>query len=246
MAKNKHRNTTLATKTAAPAVDDTLQIDRDMRTTFEKVEHFVEDNARQILSILGVIALIFVLYLLYTNVYVPRQEAAAQADLFEAQRYFDKNDWDKVLNGDKTAKTKGALDVISSHSGSTKAVNLAHYYAGIAYLNKGEFQKAVDHLSDVSSNDDLVTAMANGALGDAYSELGKMQEALGYYQKAAASSPNEFTAPMFLLKAGLIAETQNNFKAAKSAYEQLVQKYPNSAQGKDADKYLTRAEQKLQ
>lgn len=135
--------------------------------------------------------------------------------------------------------------MINQYSGSTKAVNLAYYYAGIAYLNKGEFQKAIDNLSDFSSDDAVVNAMALGAMGDAYSELNKMSDAVNYYNKAAASSPNEFSSPMFLMKAGMAAEVNKDFKSAKSAYEQLKQKYPNSQQGRDAEKYLTRSEMKI-
>ncbi|MBP6664429.1 MAG: tetratricopeptide repeat protein [Chitinophagales bacterium] len=233
MAKNK-----------STAVEETtLELDRDLRTGFEKVEHFVEDNYKPILSVVGVITLILLAYLAYHNWWLPSKEAEAQSQLFVAQQYFNKGDYDKVLNGDATYP--GALKMINQYSGSTKAVNLAYYYAGIAYLNKGEFQKAIDNLSDFSSDDAVVNAMALGAMGDAYSELNKMSDAVNYYNKAAASSPNEFSSPMFLMKAGMAAEVNKDFKSAKSAYEQLKQKYPNSQQGRDAEKYLTRSEMQI-
>ena len=72
-----------------------------------------------------------------------------------------------------------------------------------------------------------------------------MSDAVNYYNKAAASSPNEFSSPMFLMKAGMAAEVNKDFKSAKSAYEQLKQKYPNSQQGRDAEKYLTRSEMQI-
>lgn len=221
--------------------DTTLEIDRDLRNIFERVEHFVEDNRNTILLGVGVIALVLLGYLAYNNWWLPTKEAEAQEQLFRTQANFNKGDYDKVLNGDKDYP--GALKIISDYSGSTKAVRLAYYYAGVAYLQKGEFQKAVDYLSDFSSDDEVVNAMALGATGDAYSELNKMGDAVSYYQKAAAASQNEFTAPMFLLKAGMAAETNKDYKAAANAYEQLNQKFPNTQQGRDAEKYLARAKQ---
>ena len=119
------------------------------------------------------------------------------------------------------------------------------YDQGILAKAKREFQKAIDYLSDFSSDDEVVSTMALGAIGDAYGELGKMSDATSYYQKAAANSQNEFTAPMFLMKAGMAAEANKDFKTAKNAYEQLKQKFPNSQQGRDAEKYLTRAEMQI-
>lgn len=233
----------MSKKHPATVEDSTLELDRDLRTGFEKAEHFVEDNYKPILAIVGIVALVLLGYLAYHNWWLPSKEAEAQSQLFMTQQYFNKGDYDKVLNGDATYP--GALKMISQYSGSTKAVNLAYYYAGVAYLNKGEFQKAIDYLSDFSSDDEVVSTMALGAMGDAYGELGKMSDATNYYQKAAANSQNEFTAPMFLMKAGMAAEANKDFKTAKNAYEQLKQKFPNSQQGRDAEKYLTRAEMQI-
>ena len=36
--------------------------------------------------------------------------------------------------------------IISEYS-NTKAANLAYFYLGVAYLNKGEYQKAIDNLN---------------------------------------------------------------------------------------------------
>ena len=76
MAKNK-----------STAVEETtLELDRDLRTGFEKVEHFVEDNYKPILSVVGVITLILLAYLAYHNWWLPSKEAEAQSQLFVAQQ----------------------------------------------------------------------------------------------------------------------------------------------------------------
>lgn len=83
--------------------------------------------------------------------------------------------------------------------------------------------------------------MSLGALGDAYSELGKMNEAVDYYKKAAYHFENELTTPMFLKKAGMLLESQQKTAEAKRIYEEIKAKYPNTAEGRDMDKYIARA-----
>lgn len=50
------------------------------------------------------------------------------------------------------------------------AGNLANYYAGIAYLNTGKYDEAIASLGKFSSKDIMLSALAKGAIGDAYSE----------------------------------------------------------------------------
>jgi tetratricopeptide (TPR) repeat protein len=207
-----------------------------------KLEHFIDDNKRNILLGLGIITLLFVGYFAYKSFYLPRQEAAAQEAMFMAQKKFENGNYEAALNGDGT--NPGFDEIINSQSGSTKAVNLAYYYAGICALNKGEFQKAIDYLKHFEGNDEVVGAMALGAMGDAYSELGDMANGINYYKQAANHSRNEFTGPMFLMKAGMASETNNDFATAKGLYEQIKQLYPESTYARDADKYIARAEAK--
>lgn len=206
--------------------------------SLSKAEHFFETNKTKILSVLGAIVLLALAYFTYRSLYLPRQEASAQEQVFAAQRAFDKGNYDVALNGD--GNNPGFVQVADDF-GSTKAGNLASYYAGICYLNKGEFQKAIDYLSDFEGNDEVVSSMALGAMGDAYTELNDMDTGIDYYKRAANNSRNEFTAPMFLFKAAMASESKGDFGGAKNLYEQIKQNHPESQQARDIDKYIDRA-----
>ena len=119
--------------------------------------------------------------------------------------------------------------------------NLAHYYLGIAYLRKGEFEKSIEQLKSFSSDDIIVAPIAIGAIGDDYVELNKVEEGINYYLKAAKQSNNKFTAPIYLKKAGLAYESLNKFKEAVGVYEKIKSDYPKSTEGQDIDKYIARA-----
>ncbi|MBU1717660.1 MAG: tetratricopeptide repeat protein, partial [Bacteroidetes bacterium] len=109
------------------------------------------------------------------------------------------------------------------------------------YLKKGEFETAIDYLKDFSSDDVIIGAMAFGATGDAYSELGQMEEAVKYYEKAAAHNENNYTTPMFLMKAGNTYEELGNIEKALEIYKRLKTEFVRTQEGREAEKYYARA-----
>lgn len=220
--------------------DTLLENDFDIEEIQGKTETFINNNKGTFLA--GILGL-FVLaacYFGYKNVYVPSQDATSQADLFKAQQYFAIDSFRLALNGD--GSYPGFLEISDSYGG--KGANLANYYAGVSYLNLGEFENAIDYLERFNGNDQLVSVMAKGALGDAYSELGQDDKGITFYKQAANMNANELTSPMFLLKAGLAMERKGDFAGAKTMFEK-IKEYPNSAQATDADKYLAKVESKL-
>lgn len=70
-----------------------------------------------------------------------------------------------------------------------------------------------------------------------------MDKALSAYKKAAKTD-NEFFAPYYLFKLGLLNENQGNADAALKAYEQIASDYPNSQQGQSIEAYIARVSTK--
>lgn len=167
----------------------------------------------------------------------PKEEKAAEA-IFKAEQYFALDSSRLVLNGD--GQNKGVLNVISNFGG-TKAANLAHYYAGISYLKLGEFDNAVKHLKDFSSDAKQVQLLATGCLGDAYAELNKKEEAIDAYKKAAATFvEDETNSSEYLFRAALLLETTGKTTEALELYKELKTKFPKTDKGFQADKYIYR------
>ncbi|MEI6265639.1 MAG: tetratricopeptide repeat protein [Sphingobacteriia bacterium] len=167
----------------------------------------------------------------------PKEEKAAEA-LYKAEQYFGIDSSNLVLNGD--GQSKGVLNVISNYGG-TKAANLAHYYAGVSYLKLGQFDKAVAHLKDFSTDALQIQLLATGCLGDAYSELNKKEEAIAAYKKAANTfDKDENNSSEFLFRAALLSETTGKTKEALEMYKELKMKFPKTDKGFQADKYIYR------
>lgn len=203
-----------------------------------KTEQFIEDNQKWLIIGLTAIVLVVLGLLAYNKLYKAPREAKAKSEVFMAEKYFEADSLDLALNGD--GNHAGFLEIIDNY-GSTQTGNLAHYYAGMCFLKKGEYQKAIDYLEDFSSDEMMVSSMALGGIGDAYLELGNNDKAISYYKQAASNKPNEFTSPVFLMKAGLTSELKGDYAAALKFYEELKQKFPRSFEGRDIDKYITKA-----
>jgi len=207
-----------------------------------RTEMFIENNNKIIMIIIGAIVLIIGGYLGYKKFYIGPMEDEAHQEMFMAEQYFSKDSFNLALKGD--AQYPGFITIIDQY-GSTKAGNLSNYYAGICYLNLGQFDKAIEYLSDYSTDDKLLYPVSQGAMGDACIELGKTEEALSYYKKAADEKPNEFTSPIYMMKAGFALEKLNKWEEALAIYERIEKEFNKTNEGRKIEKYITRAKIKL-
>ncbi len=210
-----------------------------VESTLSKTEQFIENNQKSLVIVVAVIVVIVLGYFGVNRYYLDPLEKEAQTQLFMAEAYFEQDSLNKALYGD--GNNLGFLDVIDEY-GSTEAGNLAKYYAGISFLKQGEFEEAIDKLKSFNGKDMMVSSMALGAIGDAYLELDKKAEAAAQYLKAAHHKSNDLTTPVFLLKAGQTYELVGDYKKAVEIYEELKIDYPNTTEGRNAERYITRAE----
>ena len=203
-----------------------------------KTEHFIEQNQNLLLIIIGVIVVIILGYFGFKRLYIQPREEEAQVQMFMAEKYFGADSLDLALNGD--GMYPGFLQIIDDY-GMTKSANLAKYYSGIIYLKKGDFNNAIDYLESFKGRDMIVNPMAKGAIGDAYMELNKPNDAVDYYLEAAEADKNDFTAPLFYLKAGWTYEKLGKFSKALEIYEMIKKDFPKSNEAREIDKYIARA-----
>jgi len=209
---------------------------------FGQTGKFVRENQKSLVFIAGAIVVMILLYLGYQKLYLAPREDTAAGQMFEAQNWWSKKDWDKAIKGD--AGYPGFEKIISDYS-NTKAANLAYFYLGIAYLNKGEYRKAIDNLTNYRGNDGIIAAEALGGTGDAYVELKDYDKAETYLKKAADKAGNKFLSPFYLKKLGLVYEAQNDNKDALDTYKKIKTDYPDSNEAQSIDGYIARADAKL-
>jgi len=213
-----------------------------VENVLSRSEQFIEDNQKIITTIVVIIIAIVGAYLGYKKFYLKPLEEEAQSQMFVAAQYFERDSFNLALNGD--VNYPGFLSIIDDYS-ATKSANLANYYAGISYLHMGQFEDAIDYLEAFNANDKMLKPISLGAIGDANMELGNKEEAVCFYVKAANTSVNDFTTPIYLMKAGQAYELIGDYKSALKIYNQIKEQHKKSAEGRVIEKYITRAEKNI-
>ena len=209
----------------------------EVESALSRTERYIEDNQKPLTIIILALVVVVIVFMGYKRLIVIPAEKEAQSQMFTAERYFEQDSFNLALYGD--GNNLGMLDIIDEY-GITKSSELAHYYAGISFLNLGEFELAIEQLEKFSSNDQMINLIAKGAIGDAYLELGEPLKAIGYYEKAATTEDNVFVNPFYLMKAGQAYESQEEFQKALETYQKIKDNYPESQEGQKIEKYIAK------
>lgn len=215
-----------------------------------KTEEFVSKYQNVIVGVIVVIILVVLGFLGYNKFIIQPQQEEASNELNQSQIYFDtalestnpaERDslFNIAING---AKGKFGFIDIANEYGSTKAGELANYYAGISYLNIGEYQKAIKYLEKFGADDEIIATFAIGAIGDAFLQLEQEEEALEYFEKAAERKDNNYTTPKYLFKAALTAIQLKKADKAVKHLKTIEEKYPDSEEAKKLAPYLGKAQ----
>lgn len=207
----------------------------------EKANGFFEQYKNLIFGLIGGILLLIVGLYWYVQSSGQKNEEA-QVELYKANVEFKRDSFQLALNGrnipGQASNFIGYTGIIEDYSG-TDAANLAHYYAGIATLQLGQPQLALDFLTNFSG-EELMQTQAYTLIGDAHSELQQMDEALSAYDKAAANTDNMSLAMYAKWKAARLLEFQGNVEEAKQYLQDIMDKDPETAERLGVDKDLIR------
>jgi tetratricopeptide (TPR) repeat protein len=229
----------MAKVSSAPKSKETIET---VESTLSKAESFIHKNQKMISYVVGGIVLVVLLILGYNKFILQPREKAAHEQMFMAEYYFSVDSLDLALNGD--GNFPGFYEITDDYKW-TSAARLANYYIGVILMAQNQYEEAIPYLKKFKSKDEILSGMANGAIGDAYVELGDLTKALDYYLKAANKRKNDFVTPIFLGKAAWIYEEQGKFEDAIKLYQRIKTEHFRSAEGRDADKNIAYLEAKL-
>ena len=219
------------------AASKTAQDREHNEVVVDRAKDYWKRNNR-IITIVGLAVILLAGgYLAYKKFYKEPNETKAAEAIFHAENYFRMDSIKQALNGDGI--NPGFVKIADKY-GSTKAGNLARYYAGACFLQTGDYAKAEKYLEDFDTDAEQVQARAYKLLGDAYAEQGKNKEAFKSYKSAAHHfEADEANASDYLFTAAYFAhKVLNDKQEAISLYKELKEKYPRSQHGFEADKYL--------
>lgn len=225
----------------------TADVFNTLDTSATKTEQLVSKYQNLIIIAIVVIALSVLSYLGYRNYIYQPKKIEAVGELSQAQYYFelavnsDESDslFLRALNGGEGKY--GFLDIIENYAG-TPAGMLANYSAGMSYLNLKDYLNAIDYLDKFKSNDVILDALAKGAIGDAFAQIGQPDDAYDYYVAAIEASNNLFSAPKYLYKAGMLGSNLGKNTVALNYFKRIKSDYPDSAEAKLVEVQIGRLE----
>ena len=216
-----------------------------------KTEEWFVKNQNFIIGAIAVVAVAVLGYLGYDKYIAEPQQEEAMNEMYQAKKYFDEaangiapdSLYTMALNGGEGKY--GMLDIIDQYGG-TPAANLANYYAGISYLNLKDYQNAITFLGDFSGDATVPAPVAIGAIGDAFVQLEQYAEGLDYYERAFKANTNDFTTPMYLMKAARIAIRLDENQKALDYLNRIKSEFDGSTQASQIDVLIGMVEAKLQ
>ena len=221
------------------APQNSEQKDLDIGDMYTSTELFFEKNKKAVTIGIGAVLLLVALVLGYKKLYAEPRAKDAQEAIWKAQYYFEIDSLDLAMNGD--GNYVGLLDIAQNY-GSTPSGELAHFYLGTIMLEKGEYQAALDHYKEADLEDDVLSVMAVGNQGDALVELGKVDEAISQFEKAADMVKSDFTTPIFLMKACVLHQQKGDWKGAARVFGRVAKDFSTTPDAANAKKLAARAE----
>jgi len=214
-----------------------------VESALSKTEQFFEENQKTIIRVITILLAVVAIFLAAKRFYLIPRDNEARSQMFVAEQYFETDSFNLALNGD--GNYSGFIEIKDDY-GLTKAANLCRYYIGICYLRLGEYEEAISYLKKFRSRDKMVAPIAEGAKGDAYVELGDVQKGLKYYLKAADKSKNNFTTPIYLMKAAQVYENLQEYEKAIELYTKIKSEFADYARNNNIDKYIARLQVELE
>ena len=211
----------------------------DLEAAMSSSEAFIIKYKNKFLAGIAAIVIVVGGILGYQNFISEPNEKKASEALFKGEQYFNADNFELALNGDSLGY-KGFLNVANEFSG-TDAGKLANAYAGLCYAQLGKYEEALNYLNKFDANDQLVSPALLGTMGNCYAQLNQLDKAADTLVKAADKANSQALSPIYLIQAGQIYEKLGKNSEAVSAYQTIKDKYFNSYQSMDIDKYIERA-----
>ena len=215
--------------------DEKLQ-NEEMAATISGAEEFYNEHKKTIWGVIICILAVGLCILGYSKfIYAPAAREAQEA-AFPAELNFQQGEFELALNGD--GNVLGFAQIIDEYG--AKAGKAVYLYAGICNAQLGNWEDALANLKKYNGKDPILAARGLALQGDCYTALEEYGKAVKMYEKAAAQADNMFAASYLVKAAQVYLQLGENEKALK-AFETVKDKYPQSIEGYEIDKYINLA-----
>lgn len=204
-----------------------------------KTEDFFKKWGNVIYGCVIGILVIALCVLAYNRFILQPKKIQAQDQMVKAEQWFESGEYELALKGD--GNDLGFEDIIAQYG--NKGGESVYMYAGVAKLQTGAFDEAIEYLKKYNGSDPIMLGRAQCCIGDAYVGKADYATAITWFEKAAKTTDNLFAAS-YLIKAGIAAEAMGQAEKALAYYKDVKENYANAPEAAEIDKYITRIENK--
>lgn len=211
----------------------------EVETVVSKSEQFYSKYKKIIWIAVAAVVVVGLLVLAYSRFIYQPACAEAQGQAYPAEQAFARGEYELALSGD--GNVLGFEQIVEEYG--AKAGKSVYMYAGVAALQLGRYEDAIEYLGKYNGKEPILAARAKACMGDAYVGLGEenYEKALKYYVKAAETDNSTFAAG-YLLKAGILYEKLGKNEDAAGCYKSIRDDYPQSIEAYEIDKYIARVQ----
>ena len=211
---------------------------QNVEQALSKTEQFIENNRKNLVIGLCVVAVVAAAIVWFFNGYVAPKNVEAGDKMAAAVRYFERDSFALALNGDGV--NEGFIEIMDNY-GVTEQANLAAFYAGVCEYKLGNYDEAISYLNEFITVSVNMEPAAITLIGDCYVAKGDTKTAVKYFEKAGAIE-NKLTAPRALNKAGIAYESMGEWANAEKCYQTIKTVYFDSQLAMEMDKRIARCQ----
>lgn len=209
-------------------------------TSYYKAYNFFIENQVKILIGVGVVALVIVAVVLFSNKNANDNKTANEL-LSKIMPVYNSGQYQQAIDGVKATNTIGLKEIVDNY-GSTDAGETAKILLANSYLGVNKTEEALENFKDYSGSNDLfkATALAGQA---AYFEAQKEYKNAAELYKQAANVTNVNPANAdYLLRAGINFLKADQKEEAKVILKSVKKDYRATTAAQEVDKYLIQVE----
>lgn len=205
-------------------------------TYYSKSLEYFEVYRNQIIIGAAVLVVIIAAIIYFGN-QARELEIEASAELAKVSYLYESRNYEAVINGNPQNNTPSFAEIADKYSGTEAGeiarVNLAH-----AYFYTGQYDKAINEYKKYSGDIEIYQAASLAGIGACYEAKGDNEQAAGSYEDAAFIYENNPQNSEYLLNAAINYIHSGGYGNAEDLLNTLKEKYENSSQAREADKYL--------
>jgi tetratricopeptide (TPR) repeat protein len=205
-------------------------------TTYFRAYDKVYNARKAIFITIGVIGVIFLAYLLYSN-NVRTENRQAITELGRVYPYYDSGEYALAIDGIPEQNVNGLRDIVQNF-GKTDSGRLATFYLANAYYHLGDYDNAYQYFDMYKGTDPLLGASALAGKASIHEIRGEYGIAASLFEQAATRFGETAITPENLQHAGRNYIDAGEYQKALRVLEKLKNDYPESIFARDIDRFI--------